>query len=167
MGVARIRLKWPSLHLGASTALGTSAQKASGVQNGTFQLLELHARLFGPRFELLAQAARGTLQDADSISVLNSTVVGSHARGMSAQFALELLGAKQKLWWFVRHSRYNLHVEVPMGYSADPELDKSATTAGFNYLPLGYLVLKADYAVKRNATGSEGGEFSLGAALSL
>lgn len=165
MGVIRIQARREFFTAGASTAFGNSAQRSTTLRTGAFQLGEAHLQLHTRRFQTQIMVAQGEIQDADAISVTNSTVMGEQAKGYSAHAAFDILGASQKLWIFLRHSKYNLHDRVPDLYVPDPSLNKTRTTLGASFIPLQGFVLKMDYQWKRSAAGDEEDEFNLGAGL--
>lgn len=167
MYVVRLNAKAENLLVGASLGAGQSAQGGDSYMHGTFNLGEVHALLRFRGFELFGQAAQGQLQDADSISVVNGTVMGSKAKGYSVQLATSLWKSKQPVWVFGRHSKYNLHDQVPSGMAQDPGLEKTANTFGVSYFPLANWVVKADYAFKKSSEQNEEDEFNVGTSISF
>ena len=165
MITSRINLKLDHLTLGGSLAFGNSAQGDPGLSNSTFNLSELHFRFHLQRFEVLGMLARGQVGDAEAISILNSTTMGQMARGSQLQAAFDLFRGDQSLWVFGRYSNYNLHEQVPTGYTADPELDKSQVTYGLAYFPIPQVTLKMDYSLRSNEANSAEDEFALGLGL--
>ncbi|MBX3023055.1 MAG: hypothetical protein KF799_15370 [Bdellovibrionales bacterium] len=163
MAVFRINARRNNVTLGVSSLFGNSAQGNDSIRAGAFQVSEVHMQVNRSRLQLLAMYAQGDLQDADSISVVTSSTVAEQAKGYSLQAATELLGQKQKLWFFVRHSHYNLHDKVTDGLARDPALDKNITTFGVSYFPQPNFVLKVDYANKRSGAGNEPDEVNMGA----
>ena len=67
---------------------------------------------------------------------------------------------------FVRYEYYNPQYEVIGTASADKRLEIGMWTAGFNYKPLPFLVVKADYTTRRIGQGAYNreNEFALGVA---
>ena len=67
---------------------------------------------------------------------------------------------------FVRYDYYNPQYTVPDGYTADKRLEVGMWTAGLNYKPLPYLVVKADYTTRRIGQGQyhRENEFAVGVA---
>lgn len=67
---------------------------------------------------------------------------------------------------FVRYEYYNTQQRVEAPQSADPRLQTSMWTAGLNYRPLPYIILKADYTTRRIGGGryNSENEFGLGVA---
>ncbi|MGE0527411.1 MAG: hypothetical protein AB7P49_10140, partial [Bdellovibrionales bacterium] len=120
MGVARLNLKGRYTVIGGSFASGSSARVASDIPHGAFKLGELHVRLSASRWRLSAMAARGELDDADVISLVNSTAMGSRAQGHSLEAAVDVLEGAPELWLFARYARYNLHDSVAEGQTLDP-----------------------------------------------
>lgn len=165
MITSRINMKLNHLTIGGSLAFGNSAQGDPGLSNATFNLSELHFRFHLKRFELLGMLARGQVGDAEAISILNSTTMGQMARGSQLQAAFDLIRGDQSIWVFGRYSRYNLHEQVPTGYTADPELDKSQVTYGLAYFPIPQVTLKMDYSLRTNEAKSAEDEFALGLGL--
>ncbi len=169
MGTARILLKWRLAELGASIAAGQSAQRTVAYRHGTFGVGEMHLRLKpSPRVEFFLQAAQGHLVDADSISVVNSTVMGEKARGASGHVAVNFWKrGEQSLWFYGRHSKFDLHDRVPGGMARDNSLNKTQSTLGFSYLPLPNCVVSVDYAFKKSSARDEEDELNLGASISF
>src|SRR5262249_36761371 len=145
MGVLRIQAHQGVFRFGLSSVFGNTAQRSSAIRTGSFQLGETHAQIILPRAQILGMYALAEVQDADAISIMNSTVMAQQAKGFSVQGAFDIIGGQQKLWLFTRYSHYNLHDRVPETLIADPALKKSATTLGVSYFPLAALVIKADY----------------------
>lgn len=169
MATARIKIKLPVATLGGSIAVGQSAQSNIAYRHGTFGVGEAHAKLnLTQRLELFAQFAQGSLMDADSISVVNSTSMGSKAKGLSGHLAFQVLhGKEQQLWLFARHSHYDLQDHLPTGFTRDNSLNKTQTTLGISFFPMPSWVVKADYAFKRSSAKDEEDEFNLGTGLSF
>lgn len=169
MGTMRILVKGKFADLGASVAAGQTAQGTLAYRHGTFALGEVHLRLKPSRsFEIFLQSGQGQLMDADSISVVNGTVMGERARGASGHLAFEVWrSTEQKLWLFARHSRYDLHDRVPDSLLRDDSLNKTATTIGVSYFPLANWVVKADYQFRKSSAQDEEDEFNVGTGLSF
>jgi len=165
MAVFRVNAKSEWFLLGMSFASGNTAQDDPALKNGAFRLAEVHARLRWARLELTGMGVMAQLDDAEAISVYNASTLGSEARGNSLQLGFNVLQGPKQLWLFGRQSRYNLHARVPPGFSADPTLDKTVTVVGASYFPLPNLVIKTDYAFKKNSAQNEDDEFSLGVGL--
>ncbi|MCB0367789.1 MAG: hypothetical protein KDD68_20465, partial [Bdellovibrionales bacterium] len=97
--------------------------------------------------------------------------IPAKARGYYVTAAVdlfELLYKKPKQGsfpFFVRHSQYNLNSAMPEGIAADPSLNRTRTTIGFNYRPEENLVFKADYQLRKNKASEESDVFSLGVSL--
>lgn len=167
MGVFRADAKFEHLLVGVSTAFGNSAHKTAGITTGTFMLSEFHMKFSKPRFQALWMLAEAELQQAGSISIMNSTDMGERARGHSLELAVDLLGRSQALWFFVRRSEFDLHDRLPEGRTRDDSLHKTIGSIGFNYLPLKDFVLKTDYSFIRNALSEEDDEVAFSAGLSF
>ncbi len=169
MGTARVRIQGSFAELGGSIALGQTAQRNVAYRHGTFGVGEMHLRLKPARYiELFLQTAQGQIVDADSISVVNSTVMGERARGASGHLALQVWRTpQQSLWLFARHSRYDLHDRVPEGFARDESLNKTTTTIGASFFPLPNWVVKADFAMHKSSAQDEEDEFNIGTGLSF
>ncbi len=167
MSVVRIHTKGKYVLFGGSIVAGQSAQRADSYMHGTFNIAELHSLIRFRGFELFGQMAQGQLDDADSISVVNGTVVGSKAKGYSVQLATCLWKSQQRVWSFIRHSDYDLHDHVPDAMARDNSLHKTTTTVGMSFYPLPNWVVKADYAFKKSAAQDEEDEFNLGTSISF
>jgi hypothetical protein len=166
MGVLRVSTRAGFATAGFSTVFGNSAQKSVSLQTGGFQVGEFHLALNPhPRTQFLVMWAQGDIQDAASISVVNSQSIAEQARGYYAQGAYDLLGGTRKLWAFVRYTHYNLDDHMPDGYNADPLVDVKITTTGLSYQPNPNVVFKMDYESKRTGFGHLGDQFNLGAGL--
>lgn len=169
MGTFQFQLKGPIAEFGGSLAAGQSAQRVAAYRHGTFAVGEMHIRLKPTRrAELFLQLAQGQLVDADAISVMNSTVLGERARGASGHLALELWRDRQQsVWFYARHSKYDLHDRVPGGLARDNTLNKTQTTLGLSYYPIANWIMSADYAFKRSSARDEEDEINLGTGLSF
>jgi hypothetical protein len=171
MGVFRANVRGERMLLGGSLAFGDTGQGRANVGAAGFQLGEMHARFKTERFEAFFMMAQAHLDDAQAVSLQNSTVMGELAKGYYAQLAMDILaglgGHAGRLWAFMRYSHYNLHDRVPESMTIDPSLSKTVQTIGFNYFPLPTLVLKADFASERDAGGATRDALSLGTGLTF
>ena len=162
MGVFRVNAKNEWFLLGASIAAGNSAQNDDALRNAGFRLAEIHARVKLSRLEIQGMVVQGNLEDAEAVSVYNATAMPVKTRGNSVQAAFNLVAHGPGLWIFARQSDYNLNAEMPIGYAANPALDKAVTTLGLTYFPLPNLVVKSDFQWKSDAAGGRNTELSFG-----
>jgi hypothetical protein len=167
MTVVRLHGKGKNLLVGSSVAAGQTSQGGDSYMHGTFNIVEAHSLLRFRGVELFGQWAMAQLKDADSISVVNSTAMGSKAEGYSLQLATTLWKSKQRVWVFARHSQYDLHKEVPINVTRNSSLNKTTNTLGLSYFPLPNWVVKADYAFKKSAGQNDDDEINVGTSISF
>ncbi len=170
MTVTRANLHWEMVTLGGSLAFGQSGQRIAAYRRGSFGIGEFHIRLAQPQFEFFAQFANARLVDADSISIMNTTVMGESAKGHSVHIAARIYAdhpENHHLWLFARRSVLDLHDRVPEGLLRDDSLHKTQITFGLSYFPIPNWVFKADYAFKKSARSDEEDEFHLGTSVTF
>jgi hypothetical protein len=124
---------------------GASNAALSGV-DGRVTLWDLHAKYAARGWDLQALYARGTLGDADAISVATGQAAPKSLQGWYVQAAYHLWKrGDMDLAPFVRFERYNTQRSVADGFSADPLNDERVSTVGMNFYVHPQVVLKADF----------------------
>jgi hypothetical protein len=53
---------------------------------------------------------------------------------------------------FTRYEKFNTQQQMPVGYTALPQFDRSAWVTGLTYRPTPDVAVKFDYIVNRNAS---------------
>jgi hypothetical protein len=159
------RMEWarPGLRVGGSFWYGGSAAQDSTLGTGAFDapILLLSGDV---RFESGPWAARGvaawvSVPDADAINARYGSDVGRHMLGGYVEGSFNLLhllapASSHRLSAFVRYEAYDTHHDAPAGTTRVSAYDRSYTTFGLGYKPLWNVVFKADYQLRRNASGA-------------
>lgn len=155
----------PFTNIGGSYVHGNTNQDESDINDVVLNLWELHVEAQGKGLGFNALYTNGMLTGADQIST-GSAVIGEEVEGWYATLSFDLLSLKENCDWklplFVRHSEYNLHKEVPSGFTKDKSLEKKITTVGVNFQPHNQVTLKADYQFRDNEETHEDNLFSMG-----
>ena len=158
------------LYAGASFYRGNSGQgeKYSGKRiDGTVSLWDLHLRYQLEGIEITGVYVKGSLDDADLISLYNGEVIGKDVYGYYLNVSYDVIPFIKResnfsLPVFIRYERYNLHDKVPEGFSKNPALDRTIWTLGINFKPHPNIVFKADYQFRDNKNNSEANRFEAG-----
>lgn len=174
-GVGRLDLIsfWGTI--GISAFVGSTSQDQPTVNDGTVRLYEGHLKMSWRAFTFSALVSEGTIQDADSISIIapGNPPIPEKANGYYICLAADLLrllgsgGGTSSLPLFVNYSQYDLNAEVPAGTTADPELNRSLTTVGLNYRPQEDIAFKLDYQFRKNKLRDENDVFAMGISLNF
>jgi hypothetical protein len=154
----------PGLQVGAAIISGDTGQ--NGQVNTTeglrqipglrgvgarLTLWDVHAKYSVGRFDLRALYARGTLENADKVSLATGVTAPSAIDGWLVEGAYHAFQFTNKwgdfdLTPFMRYERYNTQASVPSGFPTDPLQGKDQVlTGGLNFLINTHIVLKADY----------------------
>lgn len=141
----------PGLLLGTGVFSGNTGQDGAskaalkGV-GARLTLWDAHVKYAVGNLDLQALYARGTLGDADKISLATGKVAPKSLYGWYAQAGYHIWKqGDMDLAPFVRYERYNTQQEVAAGFIADPLNDERVTTVGLNFKPHPQVVFKADY----------------------
>lgn len=147
---------------GATTVAG---ETLAGV-DARLTLWDVHARYQKDRLDLRALYARGHLSDADEINDLQDVVAGSGTdhTGVGEEFYGWYAEAAYQVWRngdqsvspFVRYEKWDMHAEVPTGFSKNTAWKNHVWTVGANYNPHPQVVLKADYQEFDKPDGTSG-----------
>lgn len=174
-GVGRLDLisSWGTI--GISAFVGSTSQDQPTINDGTVSLYEGHLQMSWRAFTFSALVSEGTIQDADSISIIapGNPPIPEKANGYYVCLAADLLrllgsgGGTSSLPLFVNYSQYDLNAQVPTGTTADPELNRSITTAGLNYRPQENIAFKLDYQFRKNKLRDENDVFAMGISLNF
>lgn len=160
--VARVDYSAPALRgllVGASAYAGNSgqgAQTSNGRSIDAFtRILEAHAQYRANGFDLRALVASASVNDAALVNQAHgftgSESIGEDLRGWYVQAGYDVLrSSTQQLLPYVRYESMNTQQNVPAGFSANPALDKSATTIGAMWKPITNIAVKADYTLDSN-----------------
>ncbi|WP_456402649.1 porin [Persephonella sp.] len=156
------------LFAGVSVYYGNSGQgeKYNGEEiDGTVTMYDVHLKYQYKGLEVTGLYVKGSLTDADKISLYNGQVIGKNVYGYYVNVAYDvanLLGKEFNLPIFVRYERFDTHDKVPSGFIKNPNYDKTVWTVGINYRPIPNIVLKADYQFRDNEGSGESDIFELG-----
>lgn len=142
----------PGLLVGAAFFTGNTGQDAATMQgiDGRLTLWDVHARYQKDRLDLRALYARGSLDDAAEINAAlgnaAGTGVGESFYGWYAEAAYQVWrSGEQAFAPFVRYEKWDMHDDVPSGYTRNKAWRNHVWTVGANYTPHPQVVLKADY----------------------
>lgn len=141
----------PGLLLGAGLFTGDTGQ--DGASNPALKgvaarlmLWDVHAKYTVGNLDLQGLYARGTLGDADKISLATGQVAPKSLYGWYGQAAYRVWKSGDKaLTPFIRYERYNTQNEVASGFVADPLNNEKVTTVGLDFKVHPQVVFKADY----------------------
>lgn len=174
-GVGRLDLIsfWGTI--GISAFVGSTSQDQPTINDGTVSLYEGHLKMSWRAFTFSALVSEGTIQDADSISIIapGNPPIPEKANGYYICLAADILrllgsgGGTSSLPLFVNYSQYDLNAEVPTGTTYDPELNRSLTTFGLNYRPQENIAFKLDYQFRKNKLRDENDVFAMGISLNF
>lgn len=172
-GVFRVDHVSKSGIFGVSGFVGNTAQDSTIVDQGTIRLFEAHVQTFSKPIALSAVYVEGQLEHADSISlaITGNPAIPAKANGYYVTLSADMLtvldqpGRAGAFPIFVEFSQYNLHAAMPTSYTADPTLNRTRTTFGFNYRPQENVVFKADYQQRKNKVSKEDDLVSFGISL--
>jgi hypothetical protein len=141
----------PGLLVGTGLFTGNTGQDGAsnaalrGV-NARFTLWDAHIKYAADNLELQALYARGTVGDADKVSLATGEVAPKSLYGWYTQAAYHVWKqGDMDLAPFIRLERYNTQEEVAAGFAADPLNKERVTTLGLNFKLHPQVVLKADY----------------------
>jgi hypothetical protein len=164
----------PGLLVGGSAFTGDTGQglrDADGRRiGGRMSLYEGHVDW---RWRGLQLRALGVRSRVDDVAAINQALglagdegIGKAQSGAYVEAGYDLLslrpGSRQRLIPFARVERYDTQSEVPAGFARNPANDVHAVTFGFNYYPIGQLVVKANFLRVRNEAKTGQNEFQLG-----
>lgn len=174
-GVGRLDLisSWGTV--GFSIFVGSTSQDQPTINDGTISLYEGHLKMSWRTITLSALVSEGTIQGADSISIIaiGNPPIPEKANGYYICLALDLLRilspstGSSSLPLFVNYSQYDLNAEVPTGATYDLELNRSLTTVGLNYRPQEDIAFKLDYQFRKNKLRDENDVFAMGISLNF
>ncbi len=159
----RLELVRPGLKVGGSFWYGGTTAGDTLLGMGSFDapvtLVSADARYERGGASLRGVVANIAVGDAGRINTVYGSAVGSRIAGGYVEGAYDVLRllaprAKAKLNAFVRHERYDTQANVPAGTPRDRALARRITTVGLAYKPVGNVVFKGDYEVRRTAAGT-------------
>lgn len=137
------------------------APQTSSVQPTVPTLVyEGHAQLRHRGLEVRAVYVGGSIGDAEVLSqALGKTVpsgfFGAYGEVSADVFALLGVAPGQALIPWLRAETYNLHAQVPTGFTASASKDVQILAAGIDYKPHPSVVVKLDYRDYSNAAETE------------
>jgi len=139
--------------LGGSAYLGDSGQEHdyNGSEEDVFtQLYELHGEYRGYGLELRALGTLLDIDDADQVSIEVGETVAEQSLGAYGEIAYDVLTVLapdkgQYLAPWFRYSWLNTQDEVPSGFAANDDFDRTIIEVGLDYKPISQVVIKLDY----------------------
>ena len=163
-GVGRVDLlPIPGLVAGASAYYGKAGQGAanplaSGTTIGANTFIgELHAEYRAGGVWLRALGAVAAVQNVVEINAARglsgSESVGERLWGWYAEVGYNVLRhvrTTQELLPYVRYEALDTQARVPEGYTANPANAQTVVSIGAAWKPIGPVVLKGDYQIRRN-----------------
>jgi hypothetical protein len=161
------RLEWarPGLKIGGSFWYGGSADQNSAIGTGTFAapvtVLSADAQYDVGGFSFRGVVADVTVGDAALINgafggQVAHRISGGYVEGAYDVLRLLVPASPQRLAAFVRYENYDTQASVPVGLVRDDSLARRITTVGLTYKPVGGVVFKGDYQLRRNRAGIGG-----------
>jgi hypothetical protein len=80
-------------------------------------------------------------------------ISGGYAEAAYDVLRLVAPASSQRLDAFARYENYDTHADVPAGVVRSDSLARRITTLGLTYKPVGGVVFKGDYQLRRNRAG--------------
>jgi uncharacterized small protein (DUF1192 family) len=161
------RVDWnpsPGILLGASDFTGGCGQGDPALGNPRVTLWDGHAEWNARGVHLRGLYARGTLSDADAVSLARGMVIGSRAKGWYVEAAYNLLAPSRRsdmeLSPFVRYEALDTQEEVAPGFARDPANDRTVKTFGVTFRPLPNVAIKTDVQDFGNRAGTAIDQFN-------
>ncbi len=152
----------PGLLVGASAYLGGSGQAEMSPLDGetigasTF-IWEGHAEYRAHGVNLRGLVAVANVSDVEALNaakgLTGDSSIGERLLGWYVQGGYDVLHRSRsthQLVPFLRYERLDTQNRVPAGFSADPANDRDILTLGLAWLPIGNVVVKADYQIVGN-----------------
>lgn len=162
---------FPGLMVGGSAMIGQTGHDAlvGGEElDATTTIFEGHVDYDAHGLELRGLYALANVGDAAEINVLRdltgSESVGERLTGGYFQAGYDVLRAAQtehRLVPYVRYEALNTQAEVPTGFSADPETDRTAWLIGAQWQPIPQVALKGDYQIHSNEASTGISQFNV------
>lgn len=154
----------PGIQAGGSFyAGGANTTKNSALGDSTVSILEGDLRFRKAGLDLRGVFVYLTVDDAERISAFTETgeTIGQEMQGWYAEIAYDLLRvllprSAHSAVVFVRYEAFNTQMEVPTGFTRDPETDRNVVTAGLAYYPHPDVAIKADAERWEDETHDEG-----------
>ncbi len=175
-GVARLDYAAGPVTVGGAVYRGRADQRERTATGEAIRadvtLAEAHAQLAWRGLTARLLGVGGTLGDAAAVNerlglptdeALGSRVLGGYAEVGYDVLSLVAPGGESSLTPFVRLERFDLNARVPSGFTRDPGVDLSVTTAGVTYKPIPTVVLKADWQRRDSEGASAADQVNVGA----
>ena len=149
------------LRLGLSGYFGrTQAEDEIEDIDGTsvgISMVGLDARYAHKRFTARGQFIHASISDTEDYNALNGAELGSALQGWYVEGAYNLLpqSKQQQLFAFARYSDYDTHASVDGGLVKNDAYDRDEWTFGLSYKLAPGAVVKADYQLFGDATGTD------------
>ncbi len=168
---AAARLDFTPVHgllLGVSGFTGGVGQGDPSLGKARYTLWEGHAEWNWRGLQARGLYARGTLTDAETVSLAKAETIGSRQVGWYGEIAWNALTllkkSDQMLSPFFRYESLNTQDRVAPGFTADGANDRLVRTYGITYRPIPNVVLKGDIQDFQNraGTGVDQVNFALG-----
>lgn len=170
------RIDWSPIvgsSLGGAVYAGNSGQGAM-VQDERLDarvaIFDVHAETKVRGLQLRGLWARGTIDEAQRINVLNnlsgSSSIGERFGGWYAEAGYDLAALSafgdRSVTPFVRYEKLDTQRSVPTGYTRNRANDQTVTTFGVQWKPIGQAVIKGDYQEVENEAGTGVNQWNLG-----
>lgn len=167
-GVGRLDVApLPGVTAGVSAYFGNAGQGAADplatdatIGAETF-IGDVHAEYRAHGLWARALGALSTVQDVAAINaakgLTDAESVGERLTGWYVEGGYNVLRhvrTTQELYPFVRYEAINTQARVPAGFAADPANDRTILAVGAAWKPIGQVVLKGDYQIRKNAAST-------------
>jgi hypothetical protein len=149
----------PGLMLGGSVYYGGADQDQVNDTAVNNLIAEGHLDLKWRGLDVRALYARaetfGVAGLNQKLGLKDGASIGEVMEGYYAQAGFDVFGltgvADMTLLPFVRYERVNTQARVPVGFVADPRMDRTTVAAGAALAPISQVVVKAEYQVRATA----------------
>jgi hypothetical protein len=162
----------PGFQFGTSFYLGNSAQDLSDVGDVGVAIAEADFKYTRGKFDFRGEYAMVTISDADKLNQALGKTSGKDAiaeqlKGWYLEGAYRFLhdilpATSHDANIFVRYEEFDTQHDMPSGYKANPEYDRTAWTFGLSYYPVENVVIKGDLQRVENGDGNTDELFNLG-----
>lgn len=163
------------LRIGTSGFIGQSAQGDTRVNRGLVSLIETDAKYTFEGIELEGIYAAIFNPEAGEMTTAQRTdgnigateTIGKRMQGFLLEGAYHVFHhvwktAPVDLVAFTRWESYDTNSAVPAGFVKDPAVDRDTVIFGLSFLPIDQIAIKADYAWRRNGSGTAANQFNVG-----
>lgn len=147
-----------SFYSGAS-GQGISADSLGGKLTARTTIVSAHGEYAWRGLELRGLFAATSVDEADRVSKLTNTTIGSRMIGWYIVAGYDIVplllpGSEQYLAPFVQYEKFNTQKEVATGRTPDGATNRTILIIGLTYKPHANVAFKFDYRDNKNAAGT-------------